>query len=86
MKKTFVILSALVAIGSFTGCVGQNATKGFVAMGANLAKDHALFIVDNKLMTPWGQQNSRIVRVGDLTNTVTVSPEGVVTVNAQAKQ
>jgi len=78
MKK-ILIISATVAL--LTGCVGANATKGLASLSSNLSKDHALFIVNTDLITPWGQQKGKLVRVGDLTNTVTVSPEGTVTVN-----
>ncbi len=84
MKKLLFSISA-VAITALTGCAGQNAAKGFAAMGANLAKDHALVIIHNDLMTPWGQQKGHIVRVGDLTNTVVISADGQVMVNPPAK-
>lgn len=65
------LLLSLLSVGLLSGCAGAaNVVKAF-------GKDRAIFIVNAG--TPYGAQ--RIVRIGETTNSVTVSPEGAVTIN-----
>jgi len=71
MKKLSAILglSALVALS--TGCAGMGTVS------RNLKDDGAIVILE--MGTPWG--NQKLVRIGGQTNSVTVSPDGTVTIN-----
>lgn len=68
--KTLFFASVLAVV--VTGCAGQ------AQLVKALAKDPA--IVTSKVVTPWG--NGSFVRVGVSTNimSVTVSPDGTVTI------
>lgn len=65
--KFLLSLSLLIIL---TGCTGQ------ARLVKALAKDPA--IVSAKIVTPWG--NASLVRVGSVSNSVTVTPDGAVTV------
>lgn len=71
MKRILVLLPC----AALCGCTSSgNFAKTFKALGEDPA------IVSAVLGTPWGVQ--RFVRIGGTTNSVMVSPDGTVTVNA----
>lgn len=69
MLRTAMLLAALL----LTGCAAGSAAKFAKALG----NDHAIFVINAG--TPYGQQ--KIVRIGETTNSVLVTPEGAVNVN-----
>ena len=71
--KRLLLLSPLALSGCMLiGCTSYgNITK-------NLAKDGAIVVAN--VGTPWGVQ--KVVRIGGTTNSVVVSPDGTVSINA----
>lgn len=69
--KRIIVLTACLAL---CGCT-PNFAKSMKALG----NDRAVFI--GSLQTVYG--TGKVVRIGETTNSVTVSPDGTVTVNAQ---
>jgi len=67
-----VLLGLLVVMG-LSGCAAGSAAKFAKALG----NDKAIFVINAG--TPYGTQ--KIVRIGDTTNSVVVTPEGQVSVN-----
>jgi len=72
MKRTMILLGAVAAL-SLTGCATQNLAASLKALGEDPA------IVVGKVTSVYGTFG--IIRIGGTTNSVTVSPDGTVTVN-----
>lgn len=66
---------ALVAVVG-AGC------SGLSGISKNIKDDQAIVVV--KVMTPWGPQH--MTRIGGTTNSVTVGPDGKVTINHKPVQ
>lgn len=73
------ILVGLLVIGMLSGCAHFGTELAQVNKA--LAGDTATVVVNLGLTTPWGSQTVKMTRVGGQTNSVTVSPEGVVQIN-----
>lgn len=68
----FLIFFAFLIVSTGAGCAGM----GSIAHA--LAKDQASFVL--RMGTPWG--NQQITRIGGQTNSVVVSPDGSISINA----
>lgn len=75
MKKTL----AVIGIITLTGCAHFGAQVAQI--NKSLANDPATVSWTTDIGTPWGVQHSKLVRVGNLTNSVSIAPDGTVTVN-----
>lgn len=73
--KRILVLTALAAL-PLCGCM---SSAGFSKTIRELSRDPA--IVSGTIQTPYGA--ARFVRIGGTTNSVTVSPDGTVTVNSK---
>ena len=68
------VLLGLMVVAGLSGCAAGSAAKFAKVLG----NDKAIFVINAG--TPYGTQ--KIVRIGETTNSVTVTPEGQVTVNS----
>ena len=73
MKNTLKLITALGMIIATSGCSSTNITK----LATALAKDQA--VVSMNVSSVYG--TVKFVRIGGSTNSVTVNPDGTVTVN-----
>lgn len=73
-----VLLGLLIMVG-LSGCAHFGTELAQVNKA--LAGDAATVVVNLGLTTPWGSQTVKMTRIGGQTNSVTVSPEGVVQIN-----
>ena len=72
----------LVPIFALTGCAHFGTEMAQISKA--IANDPASFTINLGLTTPWGSQTVKMTRVGGSTNSVIVSPDGVIQINPSA--
>lgn len=82
-KPLGVVLLCFLTVTLASGCA--TGGTGLAGIAAQLKDDPAILVVRGKAGTPWGEINNNFTRIGGTTNSVTIAPDGTVTINAPVK-